>query len=114
LCEHAQHDNREWSQDSSHTCWSLRVLGLSCGGWSPGACRFSDFLAMHAEIHDTTVHVQLQHDLIEHLWRLKGEASTVLAPCSCPISIYLVCCLLTFNLETILSNIFICVVCVFK
>jgi hypothetical protein len=28
---------------------------------------FADFLAMHAEIRDTTVHAQLQRDLVEHL-----------------------------------------------
>jgi hypothetical protein len=32
---------------------------------------FADFLAMHAEICDITVHVQLQRDLVEHLWSLK-------------------------------------------
>jgi hypothetical protein len=41
---------------------------------------FTNFLTMQAEIHDTTVHIQLQRDLVEHLWRLKGEASTALAP----------------------------------
>ena len=41
---------------------------------------FVDFLAMHVEIRDSTVHNQLQHDLVEHLWRLKGEPSTVSSP----------------------------------
>jgi hypothetical protein len=41
---------------------------------------FADFLAMHTEIHDTIVHDQLQRDLIEHLWRLKEEASTAATP----------------------------------
>ena len=33
-----------------------------------------DYLARHAEIRDTNVHDQLQSDLVEHLWRLKGMA----------------------------------------
>jgi hypothetical protein len=44
------------------------------------SAQFSDFHAMHAKICDTTVHVQQQLDLVEHLWRLKGEASTTPAP----------------------------------
>jgi hypothetical protein len=59
---------------------------------------FADFSARHAEIHDTTIHTQLQHDLVEHLWRLKGEASTASASCSSTTSICLIiCCLQTFN-----------------
>ncbi|KAK1682675.1 hypothetical protein QYE76_043523 [Lolium multiflorum] len=34
---------------------------------------FADFLAMHAEIRDSNVHEQLQADLVEHLWRIKGN-----------------------------------------
>ncbi|KAK1631803.1 hypothetical protein QYE76_006118 [Lolium multiflorum] len=34
---------------------------------------FADFLAMHAEIPDSNVHEQLQADLVEHLWRIKGN-----------------------------------------
>ncbi|KAK1662736.1 hypothetical protein QYE76_050895 [Lolium multiflorum] len=34
---------------------------------------FADFLAMHAEIRDNNVHDQLQTDLVEHLWRIKGN-----------------------------------------
>jgi hypothetical protein len=41
---------------------------------------FADFLARHAEIHDTTVQAQLECDLVEHLWRIKGEESTAPAP----------------------------------
>ncbi|KAK1618171.1 hypothetical protein QYE76_023688 [Lolium multiflorum] len=36
---------------------------------------FADFLAMHAEIRDSNVHDQLQADLVEHLWRIKGNAA---------------------------------------
>jgi hypothetical protein len=36
---------------------------------------FADFLAMHAKIHDADACEQLQNDLIEHLWRIKGSAA---------------------------------------
>jgi hypothetical protein len=32
------------------------------------------FLNMRQEIRDPQVHQELQHDLMEHLWRLKGNA----------------------------------------
>ena len=32
------------------------------------------YLSMRQEIRDPQVHHQLQQDLIEHLWRLKGDA----------------------------------------
>ena len=32
------------------------------------------FLNMRQEIRDPHVHQQLQQDLVEHLWRLKGNA----------------------------------------
>ena len=32
------------------------------------------YLSMRQEIRDPQVHHQLQKDLIEHLWRLKGDA----------------------------------------
>jgi hypothetical protein len=34
---------------------------------------FADFFAMHAEIRDIDGHTQLKNDLIEHLWRIKGN-----------------------------------------
>jgi hypothetical protein len=46
----------------------------------PVPAEFADFLAMHVEIRDTIVHAQLQLDLVEHLWRLNREASTVPTP----------------------------------
>jgi hypothetical protein len=33
---------------------------------------FADFLAMHAEIRNLDAYMQLQNDLVEHLWRIKG------------------------------------------
>ena len=33
------------------------------------------YLSMRQEIRDPQVHQQLQKDLIEHLWRLKGDAA---------------------------------------
>jgi hypothetical protein len=74
------------------------------------ACRVCWFPAMHAEICDTTVHAQVQRDLVEHLWRLKGEASTASVPWSSSTYICLMCCLLTFYFETFLWSleIFIC------
>ena len=36
---------------------------------------FGEYLAMHTEIRDEVVHNQLQHDLMEHLWMLKGLAA---------------------------------------
>ena len=38
---------------------------------------FADFLAMHGEIRDRDMHFQLQADLIEHLWNLRGQSSSV-------------------------------------
>ena len=32
------------------------------------------YLSMRQEIRDPQVHHQLQQDLVEHLWRLKGDA----------------------------------------
>ena len=32
------------------------------------------FLNMRQEIRDPQMHQQLQYDLVEHLWRLKGNA----------------------------------------
>jgi hypothetical protein len=41
---------------------------------------FADFLAMHAEIHDTSIHDQLQHDPVAHLWRIKGLRENAAPP----------------------------------
>jgi hypothetical protein len=41
---------------------------------------FADFLAMHAEIRDINVHGQLQNDLVEHMWRVKGLSANAAAP----------------------------------
>lgn len=38
---------------------------------------FTDFLAMHAEIRDNNIHEQLQNDLVEHMWRIKGLSANV-------------------------------------
>jgi hypothetical protein len=38
---------------------------------------FADFIVVHAEIRDTNIYTQVQHDLLEHLWRLKGESTIV-------------------------------------
>ena len=35
---------------------------------------WTTFLNMRQEIQYPHVHQQLQHDLVEHLWRLKGNA----------------------------------------
>ena len=34
---------------------------------------FAKFLVMHHKKHDEDVHHQLQDDLIDHLWTLKGN-----------------------------------------
>jgi hypothetical protein len=41
---------------------------------------FADFIVMHAEIHGTHIHDQLQHDLVEHVWRVKGLSANAAAP----------------------------------
>jgi hypothetical protein len=33
---------------------------------------FTNFLAMHQDIYDKAVYHQLQNDLVEHLWVIKG------------------------------------------
>ena len=38
------------------------------------SANWTDYLNMRQEIRDPQVHQELQHDLVEHLWRLKGEA----------------------------------------
>ena len=35
---------------------------------------WTDYLNMRQEIRDPQVHQELQHDLVEHIWTLKGEA----------------------------------------
>jgi hypothetical protein len=39
------------------------------------SAEFADFLAIHQEIRDEAVHHQLQNDLVEHLWVIKGAAT---------------------------------------
>lgn len=34
---------------------------------------FGEFLSRYEKVHDTTLHYQIQNDLIEHLWQIKGE-----------------------------------------
>ena len=34
---------------------------------------WTNFLTMRQEIRDSNVHLQLQRDLVEHLWRRKGN-----------------------------------------
>jgi hypothetical protein len=41
---------------------------------------FADFLVIHAEIRDSNVHEQLQANLVEHLWRIKGLSANSAAP----------------------------------
>jgi hypothetical protein len=41
---------------------------------------FTDFLTMHAEIRDSNVHEQLQNDLVEYMWRVKGLSANAAAP----------------------------------
>jgi hypothetical protein len=33
------------------------------------------FIAMRQEIRDSTMHQQLQEDLVEHIWRLQGNTN---------------------------------------
>jgi hypothetical protein len=40
---------------------------------------FADCLVMHVEIREINTYQQLQDNMIEHLWRLKRESSTVSA-----------------------------------
>jgi hypothetical protein len=49
---------------------SVRILLRRFDHWP---VEFVDFIAMHVEIRDTTVHAQLQRDLVTHLWRLKED-----------------------------------------
>ncbi|KAK1652200.1 hypothetical protein QYE76_070005 [Lolium multiflorum] len=41
---------------------------------------FTDFLTMHVEILDSNVHDQLQTDLVEHIWMIKGLSANAAAP----------------------------------
>ena len=36
---------------------------------------WANFMTMRQEIRDSTVHTQLQNDLVEHLWRRKGNGN---------------------------------------
>ena len=36
---------------------------------------WASFLAMRQEIRDPVMHTQLQNDLVEHLWRRKGNGN---------------------------------------
>jgi hypothetical protein len=41
---------------------------------------FADFFVMHAKIRDNNVHEQIQHDLVEHLSRVKELSVNTAAP----------------------------------
>jgi hypothetical protein len=41
---------------------------------------FANFSVMHAEIRDVNVHEQFQHDLVEHLWMVKGLSANATVP----------------------------------
>ncbi|KAK1693382.1 hypothetical protein QYE76_010079 [Lolium multiflorum] len=41
---------------------------------------FANFLAMHAEIRDSNVHDQRQHDLVKHIWSVNGLSANVATP----------------------------------
>jgi hypothetical protein len=38
-------------------------------------CTVAAFIAMHQEIQDSTIHQLLQDDLVEHIWRLRGNTN---------------------------------------
>ena len=38
---------------------------------------FSEFLAMHLQIHDETTHDQLQSDLVAHMWARRAYEHVV-------------------------------------
>lgn len=38
-----------------------------------GDASFTAFLERYEQVHNVTLHNQLQEDLIEHLWKLKGD-----------------------------------------
>lgn len=40
---------------------------------SMGEVDFGAFLSRFEQVHDKHLHYQLQNDLIEHLWKLKGD-----------------------------------------
>jgi hypothetical protein len=44
------------------------------------AADFTEFFVMQAEIRDINVHEQLQKDLVEQMWRIKGLLANVMAP----------------------------------
>lgn len=34
---------------------------------------FKEFIQVHQQIRDKQTHIQLQNDLVEHLWEIHGE-----------------------------------------
>jgi hypothetical protein len=82
---HAQH-NQEWAHKSPLKiiiCMISRVLlPLLPRG-------FADFVAMHVEIQDADAHTKLQNNLVENLWRLKGNSEAT-SRWSCPYFIRIV------------------------
>jgi hypothetical protein len=57
---------------------------------------FASFLAMHQVIRDANTHSQLQDDLVEHLWMLKGNAAKF------------------YYLFSIYLDLKLCIICVYK
>nr|XP_029732097.1 uncharacterized protein LOC115268186 [Aedes albopictus] len=55
------------------TAFDYGSLHASILGSTENTDGFSEFLARYEKVHDTTLHYQLQNDLVEHLWQIKGE-----------------------------------------
>ena len=82
MCDHAQHDHWEWARSTSGW-WSSIWSSRTSSQLDEVPAEFAAFLAMHQEIRDAQVHTQLQNDLVEHLWTLKGNTAWFLNKLNC-------------------------------
>ncbi|XP_010233156.1 uncharacterized protein LOC100845782 [Brachypodium distachyon] len=73
LCDHAQHDHRERAGMSVFDTEPYERMNPLANVDHQVPAAFAAFLGRRQEIRDAGTHQQLQDDLVEHLWRLRGN-----------------------------------------